>query len=226
MRPLEQLIDENDPGWPLIEAEIREAKNEVEVLPADTERARKALHAVQVTTRSYMGAIVYATGGILVDHGWLRILGSGSERMGRSLADWNLGKGMSEFGKPSPFLVIADDAVGGFFLLNGGGLGPDPGMVYYLAPDTLEFESMKLKYSKFIHFCFHQDLDAFYGPLRFDGWQEEVAKLQPDQCLNFYPYLWSQEGADPNQCSRKAVPIEEQYWLNMDFRKQLGLEEG
>lgn len=36
-----------------------------------------ALLATQVTTRSPMGAVVYHTGGILVDHGWIRILGAG-----------------------------------------------------------------------------------------------------------------------------------------------------
>jgi len=40
---------------------------------------KSALVAVQVTTRSPMGAIIYETGGILVDHGWIRILGSGCE---------------------------------------------------------------------------------------------------------------------------------------------------
>jgi hypothetical protein len=37
-----------------------------------------------------MGAIVYHTGGLLIDHGWLRILGGGGHpRTQRSLMSWN-----------------------------------------------------------------------------------------------------------------------------------------
>jgi len=60
-------------GW------LREAANPVEVLPPVEANRKSALVATQVTTRSPMGAIIYETGGILVDHGWIRILGSGCE---------------------------------------------------------------------------------------------------------------------------------------------------
>ena len=36
-----------------------------------------------------MGAVIFETGGILIDEGWLRILGSGHPRLPRSLPDWN-----------------------------------------------------------------------------------------------------------------------------------------
>ena len=55
---------------------VAEATNPVEVLPPPEGAIReKALVDSQVTTRSSMGAIIYETGGILVDHGWLRFLG-------------------------------------------------------------------------------------------------------------------------------------------------------
>ena len=43
--------------------------------------------------RSPLGAVVYETGGILVDGGWLRILGSGNARLTRTLPGWNAGHG-------------------------------------------------------------------------------------------------------------------------------------
>ncbi|MCH5716896.1 DUF2625 domain-containing protein [Niabella hibiscisoli] len=222
MRTIEQLIDTTDPGWPLVKQWIGSAKNKVEVLPVDTTKAKVALYNTQVTTRSPMGAVVYMTGGILVDDGWIRILGSGSEKLSRSLPEWNKGKAFKTYGERPPFLLIADDVLGGFFMINGGALGSDLGKVYYLAPDNLEYEPLDLTYTEFLNFCFNNDLEDFYIGYRWRNWKNDVSKLTGDQVFNFFPYLWSKEGKDMSRVSRKAVPVEEQYNLNLDFRKQLG----
>ena len=57
MRPLHELINDNEPAWPLVEQWIGEAVVPVEVLPADRAAGEAALYATQVTTRSPMGAI-------------------------------------------------------------------------------------------------------------------------------------------------------------------------
>lgn len=224
MRPVEELLNKTDPGWAVVEKWIKAAKNKVEILPADTTKAIDALHKTQVTTRSPMGAIIYMTGGLLVDDGWIRILGSGNARLDRTLPDWNKRKAFNEFGDAPAYLLIADDAVGGFFLLNGGALGKDVGKVYYFAPDNLEFEPMDLSYSEFLLFCFNNDLDKFYKGNRWTKWREDVKKLDGNYVYNFVPFLWTKEGKDINKNKRKAVPVEEQFSLNLDFRKQLGLD--
>jgi hypothetical protein len=224
MRTLEELVNREDPGWKYVELWIKEARNSVEVLPVDTLRASKALYSIQVSTRSPMGAIVYMTGGLLVDHGWIRILGSGSEKLSRTLSDWNLGKTVKGLGDKPPYLIIADDVLGGFFLLNGGALGKDVGKVYYFAPETLEYEPLDLTYTEFLQFCFNSNLDEFYGGYRWLKWKEEVEALSADKVFNFYPMLWTKEGKDINKLSRRAVPVDEQYSLNMSLRKQLGIE--
>ena len=122
MRPLKDLIDPNDSGWKLVKEWIDTAENKVEILPADPQKAKDALYQLQVTTNSPMGAIVYKTGGLLIDDGWIRILGSGSSKLNRSLPDWNKGKSFKEAGETPSFLLIADDALGGFYVLNGGAL--------------------------------------------------------------------------------------------------------
>lgn len=224
MKPVEELINKTDPAWPLVEEWIKTAKNKVEILPVDTAKAGEALYKIQVTTRSPMGAIVYNTGGLLVDNGWIRIPGSGHPTLNRALPDWNKGKSFKEYGETPSYLLIADDAVGGFYLLNGGALGADKGMVYYLSPDNLEYEPLEITYTQFLQFCFNNDLDDFYEGMRWENWREEVIALDGNQVFNFYPMLWTKEGKDINKNSRKAVPVEEQYNLNQDFRKQLGLD--
>jgi hypothetical protein len=224
MRPVEELVNTADPGWPLVKEWIDAGKNKVEILTTDDAQAREALYQTQVTTRSPMGAIVYTTGGLLVDDGWIRIFGSGNPKLTRSLPGWNKGKAAPTAAGVPAFLLIADDALGGFFLLNGGGLGGDPGKVYYLAPDNLEYEPLGINYTEFLLFCFNNDLNDFYQGLRWATWREDVASLGGDNVFSFIPYLWTKEGKDISKSSRKAVPVEEQYRLIVSLRRQLGFE--
>jgi Protein of unknown function DUF2625 len=224
MRSVEELINKADPGWTLVEDWIKSAKNKVEILTADPVKAKEALYKIQVTTRSPMGAVVYMTGGLLIDNGWIRILGSGNAKLNRTLPDWNKGKTIKEFGGATPFLLIADDAIGGFFLLNGGGLGKDLGKIYYLSPDNLEYEPLDVTYTQFLQFCFNNDLNDFYKGQRWTKWKDEVQNLAGDKVYNFVPFLWTKEGKDINKNSRKVISVEEQYGFNLDARKQLGLD--
>jgi hypothetical protein len=224
MRALNELINRDDPGWIYVREWIDSAKNRIEILPVDTLKAKLALYNTRVTSRSPMGAIVLMTGGILVDHGWIRILGSGSEKLSRSLPDWNKGKAFEEFGEPASFLLIADDVIGGFFILNAGELGKDIGKVYYFSPDNLEFEPMELTYTDFLLFAFNHDLDSFYENYRWKNWKDEVSKIHGDQAFNFIPPLFTKEGKNFSKHSRKPISVEEQYRVNLDFRSQLGIK--
>lgn len=222
MKNVDELINKTEPGWALVSEWISSAKNKVEILTCDSTKANDALYKTQVTTRSPMGAIIYSTGGLLIDNGWIRILGSGHSKLDRTLPDWNKGKTFKDYGEAPSFLLIADDAVGGFFAINAGGLGKDFGKVYYLSPDNLIWEPLELTYTEFLLFCFNDDLNKFYDGLRWKSWKEEVSKLDGNKVYNFYPFLWTKEGKDIDKNSRKPIPVEEQYSLNMEMRKQLG----
>lgn len=222
MRTLEELVNTDDPGWPIINEWISMAKNKVDVLPCDLQRAQSSLVNMQVTTRSLMGAVVYNTGGLLVDNGWIRILGSGCNLMKRTLPDWNQGKTFDGFGDAAPYLLMADDVVGGFYAINGGFFGNDTGNIYYFSPDTLDWLPMEIGYSQFLLFCFETDLDDFYEGLRWQGWRDDVAELSPDQAYTFYPSLWTKEGQDIDKVSKAIVSIDEVYKVNMEMKNTLG----
>ena len=104
-RSLKELINTKESAWPRVQSLIKEAKNNVEVLPASDPARSNALVATQVTTRSPMGAIVYESGGMFIDHGWLRILGSGNPKLPRSLPEWNRTAGNDLDAGPPPFLL-------------------------------------------------------------------------------------------------------------------------
>jgi len=215
MKQLHELINRDDPGWPLVQQWVAEATNPVEILPPPDVAAReRALLDTQVTTRSPMGAIIYESGGIIVDHGWLRILGSGHPRLPRSLPGWNFNRSFSVTGQPPPFLLIADDVVGGFFAIDGGGLHLAPGKVCYFAPGTLAWESTQLSYSEFLLWCFRGHLAKYYEDVRWPGWQDETRELGGDQAFSIYPLL-SSNGPPIAERSKRPVSLSELYDLHV-----------
>ena len=219
MRPLRELLSD-DPAWPYVQEWIADATKPVEVLPASEPDRSIALETMQVTTRSPMGAVVYETGGIVVDGGWLRILGSGHPRMPRSLPGGNKGRTWEEGQSAPPLLYVADDVVGGVFALDGGALGGPPGHVHYFAPDRLEWESLERGYSDFLAWALQGDLGAFYESLRWPGWRDEVAKLSGDQGISIYPFLWA-AGPPVEDRARKVAPIAEIVVMQFDVRRQM-----
>jgi uncharacterized protein DUF2625 len=212
MAQLSELINTEDPGIDHIRRWIADATNSCEVLPASGGRD-EALLMTQVTTRSTMGAIVYETGGILVDGGWLRFLGSGHDRLKRTLPGWNEGRS-------SGFYLVADDAVGGFFAINGGRFGDDRGTVYYWPPDSLDWQSLGLDFTQFFVWSLSEGLAKFYSDLRWDSWREDSAALSPDRCFNFFPFLWTSQGSVASS-SRRDIPVTETFDLKVDICSQL-----
>lgn len=218
MRTLQELINNEEPGWVIVKEWIDQAKNKVEILPCDKKQAEDALVKMQVTTRSLMGAIVYQTGGLLIDGGWIRLLGAGCNAMNRSIASWNKGKTYQHDYEPAPYLLVADDVVGGLFAINGGYLGKDAGNMYYFAPDSLEWEALEISYTDFLSFCFNSDINKFYSTMRWDGWQDDMKSITPDQAYSFAPFLWTKEGKNIHATSRRAVAVQEIYNLNMEMK--------
>lgn len=208
MTRLYQELLSPEPAWPELQASLARASNLIEVLPP-SDQQEACLVKLQVTTRSNLGALAHETGGLLVDGGWLRILGSGSPRLPRALGFWN-----EQLGVPlGDALLVADDVVGGFFAINGGALPGAPGHVHYLAPDTQQWEDLDAGYSPWLSWVCTGDLAQFYGALRWPGWQHEVATLGGDQMFHAWPPLWTREGAPGQPVSRRPVPAREMFML-------------
>jgi hypothetical protein len=221
MRTLAELLNTTEPAMPLIRTWMADAKCPVEILPCSAADGERALLDAQITTRSPMGAICHETGGILVDDGWLRILGAGCERLPRALMAWSRER-VPFFGQQPSFLIIADDPIGGFFCLNGGAFTHvEPGHVAYFAPDTLEWEDLDMTYSDFLCWSWSGVLERFYGDQRWPDWRAEMKALRGDQTFCVYPFLWA-EGPPIDERVRKAVPSAEMWHLSMKFREELG----
>lgn len=221
MRTLDELRSPES-AWPQVQAWIRAAKVSVTVLPTTPAQAESVLLALQVTTRSPMGALALETGGLVLDGGWLRFLGGGGPTVRADLARWSGLLGSSPL-RPPPhgFQVVAHDVLGGFFALDGGGLGPGDGSVFYFAPDTLEWESLGFGYSAFLAASLTDLLPALYAESRWPGWQVEVAGLSADQGLSIYPPLWSKEAGAIAKTSRRPASMIELWAMEQDLADQM-----
>lgn len=225
MKSLKELTDTSDTGWEVVRELLPKATNKVEILPRDSARSNKAVYESQLAVQTTLGAVEYMTGGILIDGGWIRIIGSGSARLPRSLPGWNKGKTVAGYGHEAGFYLVADDVLGGFFALNWGGLGAqDAGKVFYLAPGDLQWESTGYSYGEFLSFCFSGNLEEFYKGQRWKHWHEQVDTLSGNRAFYILPPLWSVEGKDIEKDSRYAVPVGELYFntlkLMQDASKQ------
>lgn len=220
MKAINELVNESQSAWRLMESWKREATNEVEFLQVNKENAERVLVDLQVTTKSILGAIAYHAGGIFIQHGWLRILGSGAYNFNRDLSVWNKLKDDNQ--RLDGALLVADDVLGGFFAINGGAFEGELGNVFYLAPDTLEWEDLEVKFSDFVHWTFTGDLNKFYETFRWKCWQAEISKIAGDMGISVYPFLWA-EGAEIDKRSRKVVHIEELWGVTIDNRERLGI---
>ena len=237
MREINELIDVDDPAWPVLLEELSGTDVPVEVLPGDAESGRASLLQLQISARSHLGGLVLNCGGLLVDGGWLRIFGSpgGADPAGLpGLAEVNAMPTTFDPAWPSGAgLVIAHDVLGGVFTLNGGspretGRPGEPGEMLYFAPDALRWEPLGAGHSAWLSWILSGGIHEFYESLRWDGWRDEVAALNGRQGLSFFPPLWSAEARqDLSATSRRAVPIAELLGLSRDACRQFdGVDPG
>jgi Protein of unknown function DUF2625 len=213
MQRIEDLIDVKDPAIELLRVWVRQAEVPCEILSPSAVR-EDVLFALQVTTHSTLGALAHETGGVLIDDGWLRLLGSGHSRLPRTLSDWNATN------HAEGYLLVGDDAVGGFFAINGGALGPETKSVYYWAPDSLDWECLELGFSDFVRTFLTNRIEAFYECLRWPTWRADTKSLLSDRCFSFSPFLWTKEGS-VEKSHRATVPVSEAFDVKVDIVRQL-----
>jgi hypothetical protein len=213
-RKLDELIDNQEPAIKLLQQLVNDAKVPCELLPPGPER-EKALLYLQVTTRSTLGGLAYDTGGLLIDDGWLRLLGSGHAKLSRSLHEWNSPR------TDGAFYLVGDDLAGGFFAINGGAFGDDLGSVYYWPPDSLEWESLERGFTDFVAMFLTHTIENYYTDLRWSTWREDARSASSDQCFAFFPFLWTKEGS-VERSHRSVVPMSQMWDAKVDIVRQLG----
>lgn len=220
MKSYEQLV-EGESFWPAIKSWVSSADLTVEVL-RKSPSAERELVALQVMTHSALGAVVFESGGTLVDHRWLRILGSGLRGKSPSIGDWNGVFAADREGLIVGTLVFAWDAIGGIFTINGDRLPFRKGNVCYFSPESLEWLDTQMGYSEFLSWSFSENLCRFYQHLRWPNWAAEVSALSADHGLSLYPPQFSREGKRIEEVSHRSVPAIDLLRLQIHFGREIG----
>src|SRR4029078_1309160 len=121
-------------------------------------------------------------------------------------AAWNGARGHLTPWRTGEVFVVAHDVVGGFYVIDLGGLAFGRGRVAYLAPDTLDWEDLEMGYTDFLGWLADGDVAQFAGDERWPGWQNEIQALRGDPGLFVAPPLWA-EGPPFWERSRTDVPM-------------------
>jgi hypothetical protein len=210
-KPLEELVGARS-EWDRVLLISGHAKNKVEILARDSARASRALYQCQLSTNTLLGSVIYNCGGILIDEGWIRILGSGSARLGRTVPEWNKEKLGVMRNEEAFYLLVADDVLGGLFAIKSAAIEEleTVGQVFYYGPNSLTWQPTGLSYSSFISYCFSGNLKDFYDGFRWKGWEEDVRAMDCSHVISCYPMLWTREGLQL-KANRKLLAIQAQW---------------
>jgi hypothetical protein len=203
-------------AWPEVAAAIAAAPYPIRVLPANPDRAAACLTALGLTTTSWFGALVAKAGGVLIDHGWVRVLGSGHD---------GLPDVVSQADAEARVLTVGYDVLGGQIAWLP--TEPDGGStVHYFGPDELGWLDLEQGYAEWLHAMLHGSATSFYDTVRWPGWQTDVAAIALDQGFSVWPPPFTVEGKDLSTVSRRAVPLAELVSFYQDAARQLGSASG
>lgn len=202
---LNDLVSVDDPAGPLLREWLASGDVDTQVLAVEPERRDQCLVGLQVTLRSVLGAVAYETGGILVDHGWLRLLGGGHA----ALPSLYEALGLDDATSAPSYVVLGWDVVGGVFALDGGALRGVKGHVCYYAPDALQWEDLEFGHAEFVRWALTGGLSTFAGDLRWEGWEWEAPLVPLDEVYLSDPPLWTAEGQEIDEADRRHVRVDE-----------------
>lgn len=127
---------DGDDAWRAVTDLIAACPVPVELQPPHPDGVAAA--QLGLSERSWLGSIVGHTNGIVIDSGWLRLLGGGGADGLPGVREANAGA--------TGLLVVGYDVLGGTFALDGGALGDGDGAVHSFAPDSLAWEPLGLGY--------------------------------------------------------------------------------
>ena len=175
-------LAESDPStWDSLRQRFAEAG--AVVLDGPVTDGEVLLASLGVSDHSTLGALVANCGGVVIDHGWLRMFAGGSAAM-PSLLEANRGTDHAIV----DHLVVAFDILGGRFAINGNSDRAAPGEVCYFAPDTLEWFNLEwfnlewfnleMGHTEFVHWALGVNLEQFYRDFRWPGWEHRSRRTR------------------------------------------------
>lgn len=201
--------------WRTIKEMLCKSKYDIMILEGTIENGRRECEKLHIPSDSVLANVVMNCNGICIDN-WIRILGQGSEKRNgilyyNTLIDNNCLDGM---------FIVANDVIGGIYAINIARFEIEKSMIWFFAPDKLEWESLGMKYSNFLAWAAQGNTSEFYESMRWDGWKHDCKKMELNAGYLIYPFLWAKE-CDINTASKKRVLFDELMSMNFDYSSKI-----
>ncbi|MEU7476465.1 DUF2625 family protein [Lentzea sp. NPDC042327] len=227
MTNAEELADVQDAVWEWLAADLNCSLARSTVLRPDPGACRAALRRLRLSAESRLGAIVLNTGGILLHESWVRVYGGsggGPEGMPgiaevngvhRPAAPDGFHRPAEVDRRPAAGLVVAHDALGGVFVLNGPeprshGRPGRPDDVIYFSPATLAWQTTGLDHDRWLDWLVNGGAAGHYREVLWPTWRDDTAGLGPRQGMSVHPAPWSAEAEDGfTPPVRRPAPLQE-----------------
>lgn len=178
-----------DRSSPTLEENLARSRVEVHMFPAlhnhqDTE---DALEAAGLAAGSLLATLLKLSNGMILDGGWIRILGLTDRACGRSLASWNRGAGWQEAwgegvrGK----LCFADDPLGNQYAINIGEDGRGNWQVFLGSVEDRSWRSLDCTFGQWLEQVFAGKHPEWYDPDHYPAWRRGAEELgvEASQCM-------------------------------------------
>lgn len=154
-----------DRASPTLDEVLDDAKVSVTRFPpAQSYVYEDELEKARLPKGSLLGTLLRKSDGMVLDRGWIRILGLTSQACGRTLAGWNdpLGWRREWGGMAEAMLVFADDPAGNQFGINLGMDGQGNWQVYRGCPVERTWTSLERTFGQWFHAVLADEHGAWY----------------------------------------------------------------
>ncbi|HFI0151188.1 TPA: DUF2625 family protein [Streptococcus suis] len=115
-------------------------------------------------------------------------------------------------------LLVAYDIFGGLFVIKDYQFGGK--QMWYFAPDTMSWENLNITYESFIEWVCTDEFSLFYSDFPIEHIRANPIRIEEDNVLLIYPYLWSKE-YKTGVPSINVISFRELFELNQDIYRQL-----
>ena len=202
--------------WKKINKMLQSSDRKIELFQCDEVRGINIIKEIGLNNTTTLSTIIANCAGVIVDD-CIRILGQGDVNV-HGIYEVNLIENGSA-NRVMGMLLVAFDIFGGLFAMNMGAINDEIGVIYYFAPDTLEWESIEMNYSEFLQWCVLGNISKFYQSFKWNDWRQMAKEVKFNDEILIYPFLWSKEH-NINTAEKKIVSFNELFNLNMDYRKK------
>ena len=198
--------------WKEIVNITEKSDRNINILNCNNINVNEECERLGIPSDSVLFSVVVNSNGIVIDD-WIRIWGQ-SNSMNAGVYYYN-----SKFKDYiSGMILVAGDVVGGLFAINVTRFD-EKNLIWYFAPDTLEWECLDMKYNEFIAWTFQGNIDEFYATMRWKSWKKDVKGIEINKAILIYPFLWAKE-CDIETASKKIVTIDEIIEMNFEYSQK------